>query len=100
MSEIYKESYLNRCRNYPFRLYTSKETAELLRCSVHYVYKLCSRGILKPIKSRCNPGKDSRFTRNFFTDEDIEKGINFRFNLKALEEKIRLRVVQGKRLRF
>lgn len=98
--EKYKENYLNKCQNYPVRLYKPKEMAELLRCSLNYVYKLCSLGILKPMKTRCNPGKNNKYTRSFFTDLDIKRAIDFRFNLKAQERKIAERIRRGKRLRF
>lgn len=92
----FKSDYLNHCKNYPIRLYTPREVAELLRCSVHYVYKLCSVGVMKPLKSRCTEGKTPKYTRSFFTDEDVIKAIDFRFNLEREEEKIRKR----KRLRW
>jgi hypothetical protein len=96
----FKSDYLNRCQNYVIRLYSPAEVAELLRCSVHYVYKLSSAGVLKPLKSRCTEGKTAKYTRSFFTDSEVIKAINFRFDIKKEEQKILKRLKEGKRLRW
>jgi hypothetical protein len=57
-------------------------------------------GILKPLKTRCSEEKNPKYTRSFFTDEDVIKAIIFRFDLKKDEQKIVERLKEGKRLRF
>ena len=89
-------NYLETSKHLPFRIYTPREVATMLRCSLQYVYKLTSQGILKPIKTRCSKGKQQKFTKSFFTDKDIIEAYKYRFNLKNEELKMLERLQKGK----
>ena len=89
-----ESSYFEKAKHLPIRLYTPKETAIMLRCGVQHVYKLCCLGVLKPLKARCVKGRQQKFTRSFFTDQDVKQAFEYRFGLGKQELE---RLKRGKR---
>lgn len=82
------DSYLSKCRDYPFRLYTTLEFAQLLRVSRWYIYDLIRKGIVKPIKSRTNENKNPKYATSYYTDSMIMAAIDYRFpGIKNLQKK-------------
>jgi len=94
MKEKKESDYLEKAKHLPIRLYTPSEVATLLRCSPTYIYKLCCLGVLTPIKARCLKGKQQKFTRSFFSDEDIKKAYKYRF---GFDEQALKQLQKGKR---
>lgn len=73
------DSYLSKCRDYPFRLYTTLEFAQLLRVSRWYIYGLIRKGIIRPIKARTRDEKKEKYAASYYTDSMIIAAMNYRF---------------------
>lgn len=82
-----QKSYLTESETYPFRLYETQEMARLLRVTKHYIYRLVTKKVISPIKSRCAKNKNPKYCRSYFLDSELIKGINYRFPMLLPQEK-------------
>ena len=73
--------YFKKSRDYPIRLYTTNEAAEIMRVSKHYIYKMTWKKMLIPIKQKCSKGKQKKYCKSFFTDAELIRAINKRLNV-------------------
>jgi len=73
--------YLKKSREYPFRLYTTAEAAEILRVSKHFIYKMVWKKMIKPIKQKCSSGRQQKYCKSFFTDAELIRAIDRRLSM-------------------
>ncbi len=74
-----KGKYLQRSREWPFRLYTRKEVLELLRISDQTFYKLRKEGILTPLVRRDGKRCPRMKGLTFYSDYEVYKAIRYLF---------------------
>ncbi len=74
-----KGNYLQRSREWPFRLYTRKEVLELLRISDQTFYKLRKEGILTPLVRRDGKRCPHLTGLTFYSDYEVYKAIRYLF---------------------
>ncbi len=82
--------------NTPTLLYSTSETAAILKTSKHTIYKYVQEGVLMPIKIRVEEGKQLKHSRSYFDDAEVIKAIDYRFILtpgqkQRLRERLRRR---------